>query len=1367
MSKTFKLNRPKYVEADTRVNKPVSNEKYLVNLTGNPNSCLIKIEKQRVRCLIDSGATTSLISWKFYNNLIFKPGLQRASAHLESVDGTALSLKGKVEIKFEMKSLKLAHTFFVVDGINRNILLGDDWLTSNGVRMYFDLGCIRVKGVYVPLVADKHINSICRLNRSLTVAPNTSYVCCARVKGSFEAEGGSELLVQSFDDHMICNQPGVELDESVVKLDRTGKFPVSISNYTNRYIRLKKGCVICRAVVMSNVCEEHSISHINRSSRQETSTLNMPSQEEIKSQIHTEENHRKLVEELVFKNLDVFAFKDSQVLASDLVKMKIDLTDKTPFKIKPYRLSLNDQKVVDKAVREWEESGIICRSRGPYSSSTVVVDKKDGSKRVCIDFRRLNKITKPYVYPLPTIDQILGKLGGAQYISTFDLKSGFFAVGIEPSSRDYTAFTCARGQFHFCRAPFGLRNSPAWFCELMTLALDGLDDFCSFYMDDIVVWSKSLDEHIRHINQLFERIRKHKLKLSLKKSQFMKAESNHLGFIVSPEGVRPDPLKVESIRTLAPPTNVKECRSFVAMCSYYRRFVPNFAKISEPIVALTKKHARFKWTEQCQEAFNLMKESLTVIPLLSYPDPNKRFILYTDASDTCIGAVLCQEYTEGEETFEKPVYFISHKLNKSQINYSTVEKECFAIMYSLERLHHWVSCSQIICKTDHMPLKYLLSSHFKNRKIASWQMNIAEYNIDIEYLPGKQNLIADLMSRRPNNHEPDEGEVPHQVTSHKVNVIDSSKFDPIKYVNAELPLLDLDDKPKLIDLDTYDEQQKDDSIVQLINNLDTGKLSKSLEKSLIVIDNVLYFVSDVDGSPRLRLYLPDHLTNVMIKGYHDFGHMGLDKTYDNLKVRYYFPNMYKRINEYVSKCVTCQERNMKPVKPPMGEMDIPAFAGCKWAADISGPYNETLSGNKYILTFICLYSSYIVCFAIPDKCSDTICSILIEEMFPTFGSMVSLLTDNGKEFVSGKMADTLAALNIKHITTSIYSPMFNGACERSHRTLLDVLSKKLQGNPESWDLYLSQACAAINFSVNESSKLSPFFLMYNRDPILPVTNILKCRQRYAGEDACKLALEKQHETFMLVHKNLRQAKKRNARYANENAKNVKLEVGDSVYLKQHVRKSKLDRKWQPFYRIVSQKSPYTFVIRNQLDGSIKESHVRHLRFANIDDWEITREDKERQMRKARMVASPDNSDSEPEAEPPLAKLTKMKRRHRSGSSSEEDIPLLELQNRIKARNRQLKREYANRDVSSSTDSSSESDLKTRRSVHNDDSSLEGKDNQDQTPMHYDSETDEYYTDVGSTVPKQESMEVDQVNSVDNNQKEQVKQLLSAVIGLLK
>ena len=285
----------------------------------------------------------------------------------------------------------------------------------------------------------------------------------------------------------------------------------------------------------------------------------------------------------------------------------------------------------------------------------------------------------------------------------------------------------------------------------MQLALDGLDDFCTFYVDDVIVWSSSLEEHLKHIDMLFKRLRKHSLKLKLKKSQFMKAESQHLGFIVTPSGVKPDPEKVEAIKTLGPPTNVKECRSFVALCSYYRRFVPNFAKISEPIVALTKKYARFKWTEEAQKAFEYMKESLTVIPLLAYPDLSKRFILYTDASDTATGACLVQEHEENGEVFEKPLYFLSHKLSPTQCRWSTVEKECWAIHHALQKLHSWISCSQILVRTDHQPLRYILNSDTGsfNRKINSWALTVASYNIDVEYLPGRANVVADLMSRKP------------------------------------------------------------------------------------------------------------------------------------------------------------------------------------------------------------------------------------------------------------------------------------------------------------------------------------------------------------------------------------------------------------------------------------------------------------------------------------------------------------------------------------------------------------------------------------------------------------------------------------------
>ena len=334
--------------------------------------------------------------------------------------------------------------------------------------------------------------------------------------------------------------------------------------------------------------------------------------------------------------------------------------------------------------------------------------------------------------------------------------------------------------------------------------------------------------------------------------------------------------------------------------------------------------------------------------------------------------------------------------------------------------------------------------------------------------------------------------------------------------------------------------------------------------------------------------------------------------------------MYKKVSQYTEQCVTCQERNLKAIKPPMGEMDIPTYPMQNVAVDIVGPLPRTLSNNAYILHFQCLYSAWMMCFAIPDKSTDTVCSILINEVIAQHSTMLCLLSDNGKEFCNSKMSETLKALNIKHISASFYSPQSNGACERTHQTLMNVLSKKIEGNPEIWDLYLNQACAAINFSVHESSKFSPFFLLYGRYPVLAIDNILQSRERYKGEDTHKLALEKQHESFMLVHKNLREAKKRSAQRFNQGAKETDFKVGDPVYFKQHARKSKLDRKWQGYYRIIKEKSPLTYVIRNQLHGTVKETHARHLRLAKIDDWKINKPEKGRQLRKTRCYLSTNN-----------------------------------------------------------------------------------------------------------------------------------------------
>ena len=276
----------------------------------------------------------------------------------------------------------------------------------------------------------------------------------------------------------------------------------------------------------------------------------------------------------------------------------------------------------------------------------------------------------------------------------------------------------------------------------MNIVLQGCEEFAIAYLDDVLIFSKNPEEHLRHIETIFERIRQHGLNLKLKKCAFFKEETEYLGFVISEDGVKPDPKKVEAIRDLPEPKSVREIRGFIGMCSYYRRFVPNFSKIAEPLIDLTKKYARFKWTSECKTAFAFLKESLTVVPLLAYPDTNKPYVLYTDASNNCIRACRTQK-TDDEE--EKPIYFLSYKLSQTQTRWSTIEKEGFAIYYALQKLDHYLHNAKFTIKTDHKPLKYILDSPMQNKNIQLWALSIAGYNTQVEYIKGKENHCADLL----------------------------------------------------------------------------------------------------------------------------------------------------------------------------------------------------------------------------------------------------------------------------------------------------------------------------------------------------------------------------------------------------------------------------------------------------------------------------------------------------------------------------------------------------------------------------------------------------------------------------------------------
>ena len=385
---------------------------------------------------------------------------------------------------------------------------------------------------------------------------------------------------------------------------------------------------------------------------------------------------------------------------------------------------------------------------------------------------------------------------------------------MEESSKEKVAVTTHRGLFHFNVMPFGLANAPGVFQELMSIVLQGKEDHALAYLDDVLIFSDTIDNHLHHIQGVLDSLREHNLKLKPAKCEFFKKETQYLGFTISESGIRPDHDKVEGIRNLDVPKTVRQVRSFIGMCSYYRRFIPNFSTIAAPLIALTKKYARFQWDDECQEAFQCLKDRLGEMIVLAYPDPTKGYKLYTDASDFAIGACLTQSAcVDGEET-ERPVYFLSHRLSDTQTRWSVIEKEAYAIHYALQKLNHYLHGASFTIYTDHKPLQFLLNSPMQNKKIQMWALCIAGYDCKIEYLKGRENVCADLLSRSKNAPEVDsEEQVEVNDKTYEVGAINSNEFEPRDFATYEnRPAGTSEALPTLPEVDMIGEQELDKDI---------------------------------------------------------------------------------------------------------------------------------------------------------------------------------------------------------------------------------------------------------------------------------------------------------------------------------------------------------------------------------------------------------------------------------------------------------------------------------------------------------------------------------------------------------------------------
>ena len=454
------------------------------------------------------------------------------------------------------------------------------------------------------------------------------------------------------------------------------------------------------------------------------------------------------LKQLLHKYEHVFARHKKRVTHTELVKCHIDTGEHAPINCPSYRRSPQDAKIIEEEIKVLRDNGVIREIQSPWNSNVVIVAKKDGSRRFCVDFRRINKITKKDVYPLPRIDETLDTLAGCEFISTIDLQSGYHQIALDEESVEKTAFRWGRNMYAFNSMPFGLANAPACFQRLLDCVLHGYtSDFVTCYIDDILAHSKTFEQHLEHLGKVFDRLSKAGLQARWEKCHFVRQQVTFLGHLVSRQGIAPDPAKSEAIKLFPPPTNVRETRRFLGMVGFYRQFIRNYATIATPLTELTKANARFDWSPECQQAFEALRDELASPPILAYPRRGRPYVLTCDASTVGVAGVLAQADDQGNL---RPVAFTSKKLNSAERNYNSTHLEGLAIVYSLKVFRPYLLGEELRVETDCQAAVYLFSNKTPAGRLARWIVEISEFSpLTISHRPGPSNVVADALSRAP------------------------------------------------------------------------------------------------------------------------------------------------------------------------------------------------------------------------------------------------------------------------------------------------------------------------------------------------------------------------------------------------------------------------------------------------------------------------------------------------------------------------------------------------------------------------------------------------------------------------------------------
>ena len=784
-----------------------------------------------------------------------------------------------------------------------------------------------------------------------------------------------------------------------------------------------------------------------------------------------------------------------------------------------YNLSEMELKVLKDYLDRNLENGFIRYSTSPAGAPILFVKKKDGSLRLCVDYRGLNAVSIKNRTPLPLISNTFDRLQGANYYTKLDLRDAYNLIRIREGDEWKTAFRTRYGHFEYMVMPFGLANAPATFQTYINQALSSVVDICCVvYLDDILIYSKTLEDHDRDVKRVLTLLRKHRLYAKMEKCQFSVQKVEFLGFIITPEGISMDPERITTVLNWPVPKTIKQLQSFLGFANFYRRFIYGYSKMSAPLTKLIKGQPKhLAWNPQAQTALDELKKAFTKGPLLRHFDPALRIVLFTDASDYAVSGIITQEF-EGQY---HPIAFHSRKLIAAELNYDTPEKEMLAIVDCFKHWRHYLEGARqtITLRTDHKNHESFFSKKTLSRRQARWAELLSGYDVRIDYQPGKTNP-ADGPSRRP-----DYRLLKPQVAAVEVEEdTDQTLWSDLAAATATCPQM------QTVAAHATQDQSEDQ------------KPDWQLENGVLLFQNRIFVPTD---ALRLRV----------IRLHHDSpmaGHMGTERTLELLSRNFYWGKMSQWVKRYVTSCEVCA-RSKKSRHKPHGELNSLPVPDSKWQS-VTMDFVTDLplsTVNRYdailvVVDRLTKMSHYVPCHK--NTTAEQLAKLILTEVIRYHGIPESYISDRGTQFKSKFWTELCRLQGTSRRLSTAYHPQTDGQTERQNQTMEQYLRAYVNYQQDDWVDFLPLAEFAYNNSVHATTGMTPFFANYGRHPRFAATSLPKAHQE-SQSPAAELFKKQMDKVTEILQDRISKASNYQAGYYNQKHEPVTYAVGDQVYLR--------------------------------------------------------------------------------------------------------------------------------------------------------------------------------------------------------------------------